>query len=176
MQKIHLLMVGLLSVSLFACAPMVADENSQIGIQSEQLDSLDEEAEALLDDAALEEELAQEDEEELLDGTESDENIADWVGVYQGILPCASCEGIETELILDDDLSYSRTVRYLGADEAEHTVDGQFSWISDTLIRLDAAADGSVYFVGDGLVQMRGQNGEAVDSPLAEQYILNKQD
>lgn len=175
MQKIHLLIVGLLSVSLFACAPMVADENSQIGIQSEQLDSLDEEAEALLDDAALEEELAQEDEEELLDATESDENIADWVGVYQGILPCASCEGIETELILDDDLTYSRTVRFVG-EEKETTVDGQFSWISDNLIRLDAAADGSVYFVGDGLVQMRAQDGSEMASPLSDKYILNKQD
>lgn len=28
----------------------------------------------------------------------------DWVGSYQGILPCADCEGIKTQIVLNKDL------------------------------------------------------------------------
>ncbi len=34
---------------------------------------------------------------------------AQWVGRYYGVLPCASCEGIETTLILQEDGSYLLT-------------------------------------------------------------------
>ena len=34
------------------------------------------------------------------------QNALDWNGTYQGLLPCASCEGIATELVLNDDGTY----------------------------------------------------------------------
>ncbi len=30
----------------------------------------------------------------------------DWPGTYQGILPCADCEGIKTQLLINKDLNY----------------------------------------------------------------------
>ena len=37
---------------------------------------------------------------------------AQWIGRYYGVLPCASCEGIETTLILQEDGSYLLTETY----------------------------------------------------------------
>lgn len=170
MRFLSILTIGLLGLSLSACAPMMFEDHASVGVENEYTDSIDAEANAL-ETYAEDEEIAEEEGEVAED---SAENALDWTGIYQGVLPCASCSGIETELILEDDLTYSRTVHYIGEQE-EKTVDGQFSWISDTLIRLDDAADGSVYFIGEGFVQMRGQNGEVADSPLADEYILRKQ-
>ena len=33
-------------------------------------------------------------------------NSLDYIGTYKGILPCADCEGIETELELNSDKTY----------------------------------------------------------------------
>ena len=32
------------------------------------------------------------------------QNSLDWEGVYKGILPCADCDGIETEIVINSDL------------------------------------------------------------------------
>ena len=45
---------------------------------------------------------------------DSAHNKLDWSGTYSGIMPCASCEGIETELHLGEDLTYTLITKYLG--------------------------------------------------------------
>ncbi|GGD94473.1 copper resistance protein NlpE [Planktosalinus lacus] len=35
------------------------------------------------------------------------ENSLDWHGTYQGILPCADCEGIQTEVTLHDNNTHN---------------------------------------------------------------------
>src|SRR5690606_19199026 len=41
------------------------------------------------------------------------QNSLDWMGTYEGILPCADCEGIKTTIILKEDGTYSSKETYL---------------------------------------------------------------
>jgi copper homeostasis protein (lipoprotein) len=52
----------------------------------------------------------------------------DWAGNYQGILPCADCEGIKTQILLNKDLSYVLETQYLGKDEKTFQAKGTFKW------------------------------------------------
>jgi len=44
-------------------------------------------------------------------------NSLDWPGIYRGVLPCADCEGIETEIKINADLTYVISSTYLGKNE-----------------------------------------------------------
>ncbi|MFT7364105.1 MAG: putative lipoprotein NlpE involved in copper resistance, partial [Algoriphagus sp.] len=62
-------------------------------------------------------------------------NSLDWNGTYKGVLPCASCEGIETILTLNSDQSYVLITNYLGRNDAlEQEKRGEFSWNEDSSI------------------------------------------
>lgn len=55
-------------------------------------------------------------------------NSLDWSGIYRGVLPCADCEGIRTEIRLNADLSYEMTTQYLGKSTELFTESGRFNW------------------------------------------------
>src|SRR6187431_1282003 len=56
-------------------------------------------------------------------------NSVDWVGTYRGVLPCASCEGIETELTLNKNKTYDLITRRIGkGDLGVKAISGSFSW------------------------------------------------
>lgn len=100
-------------------------------------------------------------------------------GTYKGVLPCASCEGIETTLVLKDGMAYELTTLYLGeADAKPETVSGIFILGENgTLVKLDAAGNGNTYFVGDNLLEMRNQDGSTGGRSEEENapYRLQKQ-
>lgn len=48
------------------------------------------------------------------DMTHNSKNPLDWNGTYRGILPCADCEGIKTEVTLHKDRTYEIARKYLG--------------------------------------------------------------
>lgn len=56
------------------------------------------------------------------------QNSLDLAGTYKGILPCADCKGIVTKIELNKDLSYTRTIEYLGKTNGLITSSGSFSW------------------------------------------------
>ncbi len=47
------------------------------------------------------------------------QNSLDWTGVYEGVLPCENCEGIETSIRLKKNLDYVLSQNYLGSTEVE---------------------------------------------------------
>ena len=49
----------------------------------------------------------------VIDSHTSDMSL-DWAGVYEGVLPCADCDGIETTLELKKDHTYVATYKYIG--------------------------------------------------------------
>ena len=54
----------------------------------------------------------------------------DWAGTYKGKLPCADCEGIETELMLHSDNTYMLSTTYLGKkDAAGINSNGKWRWL-----------------------------------------------
>ena len=46
-------------------------------------------------------------------------NSLDWDGIYSGILPCADCEGIKTDIQLHKDGTYRMARKYLGMGDSQ---------------------------------------------------------
>ncbi len=65
------------------------------------------------------------------DNAHNSRNSLDWDGVYEGVLPCEDCEGIETSIRLKKNLDYVLSQHYLGRTEAEENnlnETGKFEW------------------------------------------------
>lgn len=57
------------------------------------------------------------------------QNALDWSGAYKGVTPCADCEGIDTETILDNNLTFVIRTKYLGKEDRKVFVEkGAFEW------------------------------------------------
>lgn len=104
-------------------------------------------------------------------------NSLDWAGEYEGVVPCADCEGIETSLTLNMDQSYQLSTLYLGKDATAFTQQGQFEWDANgSVIRLLNQKDGpALYKVGENQLIQLDMQGQVISGDLAENYKLNKQ-
>lgn len=102
-------------------------------------------------------------------------NSLDWNGTYQAILPCADCEGINTVLTLNEDLTYSKNSKYLGEDDAVFQDKGSFSWDETGQIITLNNDDKNQYFIGENRIWMLDRDSKKITGSLAEHYILNKQ-
>src|SRR5690554_3245370 len=49
----------------------------------------------------------------LVDSEHSAQNSLDWSGTYEGVLPCADCEGIKTTIVLNQDGTFTHTAEYI---------------------------------------------------------------
>ena len=104
------------------------------------------------------------------------QNSLDWNGTYSGVLPCASCEGIETSLTLNEDDSYSLRMTYIGEDEPNrYDAEGSFSWNeAGNTITLENEEAPNQYFVGENYIAKLDSNGHRVTGDLSNRYILQK--
>lgn len=101
-----------------------------------------------------------------------------WQGVYHGILPCADCEGQETQLMLNGDESFEMTVTYLGKNEEPSTTTGKLQWNEqNTKVMLMDSQGQQVghYAVSQGTLTQLDNNGEPIKGDLAAQYTLKKE-
>ena len=106
-------------------------------------------------------------------------NSLDWSGTYQGNLPCADCEGIQTVLILNNDLTFLKKSKYLGKKDTIFEDKGSFSWSKTGQIITLNNQNTEHYFVGENRIWKLDENGNKITGPdasgLAQQYIFNKQ-
>ncbi|HHX58177.1 MAG TPA: copper resistance protein NlpE [Candidatus Moranbacteria bacterium] len=121
-----------------------------------------------------------------LDGNAA-RDVIDWAGVYKGTLPCASCEGIETEITLNEDGTYTQKESYITTKPGGGEVDiekGTFAWdITGTKITLVEDDDKNetdnddqkIYLVTEGQIQALDYEGKIITGELANDYILKKQ-
>ncbi|WP_020402151.1 copper resistance protein NlpE [Gracilimonas tropica] len=111
------------------------------------------------------------------EGTHTSQNSLNWSGAYSGILPCASCEGIENALVLHSDGSYSLSLTYLGEDEPNtFETEGSFSWNeAGNTITLENEEVPNQYFVGENYIAKLDANGERISGDLADSYLLRKE-
>jgi heat shock protein HslJ len=100
------------------------------------------------------------------------QNSLDWAGVYEGVLPCADCPGIQTRLTLSHDETYELSSLYLDRDKTPRVVRGRFSWQSNgNAITLDAQRGGQQFAVGEGRVALL-EAGAAPAWPQPAQRVL----
>jgi uncharacterized lipoprotein NlpE involved in copper resistance len=104
-------------------------------------------------------------------------NALDWEGTYVGTLPCADCEGIETELNINYDGTYSYKTTYLGKESEAEEVTGTFQWDENGSVITLAGLDGAPgkYKVGENRIWHLDMEGKQIEGDLADKYILTKQ-
>lgn len=97
-----------------------------------------------------------------------------WEGVYEGVLPCASCPGIETELTLSADNTYTLKTFYQENPDSENIEQGKFEWVADSdIIQLDNA-DETQFKIENQQIRQLNPDGEMIEGNLAEFYVLKK--
>jgi len=114
---------------------------------------------------------------EVIADAHNSRNALDWNGTYSGILPCADCSGIETQLMLKQDGSYKLTEIYQGKEGAEFERSGQLEWnaAGNTVTLLNDNVSSIQYFVGERRLFRLDREGKRITGDLAENYILQKQ-
>ena len=65
-----------------------------------------------------------------------------YCGTYQGVLPCADCEGIQTTLVIRNDRTYDLTSEYLGKEDGEFKTSGVYNMKQSDLIELVTPSSG----------------------------------
>jgi uncharacterized lipoprotein NlpE involved in copper resistance len=122
-----------------------------------------------------------------LEGTETSQSLPtgdnsetslDWAGTYFNTLPCASCEGIETWVTLNQDETFELKTNYLGLNDArEEIFTGKFTWdesgSSVTLKGLIGDYPGK-FKVAENQLWYLDQAGNRIEGELAEHYVLRK--
>lgn len=109
--------------------------------------------------------------------THNSQNALDWSGTYKGITPCADCEGIETKVILNKDLTFVIQTKYLGKDGAKVFEEkGNFIWDNTGGIVLLQGLKGrpSQFKVGENRLIQLDMEGKVISGVLAEKYVLIK--
>lgn len=104
------------------------------------------------------------------------QNALDYAGTYKGTLPCADCEGIETELTLTEDGKYTLKTTYLGKDATAFEKAGTYSWKEDgsTIVLSDITDAPNHYFVAENQIFQLDMEGNKIIGDLADKYILKK--
>lgn len=109
---------------------------------------------------------------------DTSQNALDWNGVYQGVLPCADCEGIKTTIILNQDLTFVKQVQYLGKDEQVFEEKGTFKWneTGSRIILEGIEQAPNQFIVGENQLIQLDMRGDRISGELADKYILSKID
>lgn len=104
------------------------------------------------------------------------QNSIDWVGTYEGILPCADCEGIKTVIVLNNDLTFSRTNTYLkNGKEDSFDEKGNIEWnAGGNKITLLSGNERFQFQVGENKLFALDMDGNRIKGVLADHYILTK--
>ncbi|MGE6382294.1 copper resistance protein NlpE [Shewanella baltica] len=103
---------------------------------------------------------------------DTSQNSLDWAGSYEGVLPCASCEGIQTLITLQSDNSFVQETVYLGKDEKILKLMGKAAW--DEKGQKITLEDGTQYLVGENQLIMLDTQGQRITGDLAANYVLKK--
>tara|TARA_R110002072_G_scaffold48716_9_gene133179 strand:- start:7490 stop:7933 length:444 start_codon:yes stop_codon:yes gene_type:complete len=101
----------------------------------------------------------------------------DWQGTYSGILPCADCEGIKTEIVLRDDNTYEIKRMYMGKDDTTFEEEGQLQWTEDggtVVLTNKENGHATLFKVGENHLKQLDIEGNPIEGELAEMYILRK--
>lgn len=98
------------------------------------------------------------------------EKSLNWVGEYAGTLPCASCEGINVNLVLNEDKTYQQRLEYVGEKDNVKEDKGTFTWIDSSHIKVDEF----VFEVSENKLVLLGEGEKKNEGELADDYILHK--
>jgi len=105
------------------------------------------------------------------------QNSLDWQGTYKGVTPCADCEGIETQITLNTDLTFVIRTKYLGKGDVKTLEEkGNFVWnkTGGNISLQGLKGRPSQYKVGENQLTQLDMEGKPISGALAEKYVLTK--
>jgi heat shock protein HslJ len=112
--------------------------------------------------------------------SDNSKNSLDWAGTYTGVVPCADCKGIQTQIVLNADKTYKLTRQYLEKEAISESFTGTFQWsIDGNVIRLNDLdeKDFPVRFkVGENILTQLDMDGNIITGENAQNYIISKLD
>jgi copper homeostasis protein (lipoprotein) len=113
----------------------------------------------------------------MLSNSHNAKNSLDYIGIYKGILPCADCEGLETEIVINENATYSLKTKYQGKGNKIFLQKGSFTWNKNgnTIILNNIENSPNQYFVSKNTLTQLNLSGQRIIGKLANDYILSKQ-
>ncbi|MHC6204376.1 copper resistance protein NlpE [Breznakiellaceae bacterium SP9] len=116
-----------------------------------------------------------------IDAAHNSRNSVNWAGVYRGVIPAADGPGINVEITLGNDETYSISYQYIDRSDEVFTGSGTFKWDdAGSTIALDfedkdAPAPFAPYYqVGENILIQLDMSGEKITGDLADNYVLKK--
>ncbi len=102
----------------------------------------------------------------------------DWVGEYEGVLPCDDCEGLYTNIILEPDGKTTLQRVYVGKEDEGYIAKSRLRWYEKYNLLYIREWDESFtkFYVGDGIMIQLDDNWNKRTGPDANQYNLRKVD
>ena len=98
----------------------------------------------------------------------------DWAGVYAGTIPAADGPGINVQITLRADESYSIVYNYIDRQN-NATENGTFSWDkAGSIITLKNTTLPPFYKVGENHLLQLDMKGNVIKGNFADMYILKK--
>ncbi|WP_101688268.1 copper resistance protein NlpE [Dysgonomonas massiliensis] len=105
-------------------------------------------------------------------------NSLDYFGVYEGVTPCADCEGIKVKVTINKDETFTLHNAYIKNGKEEQPTDftGKYVWNeAGNAITLEGVKDApSKFFVAEGRIIILDQEGNKIEGELADKYILTQ--
>lgn len=103
------------------------------------------------------------------------QNSVDWDGTYQGVIPCADCPGIKVTIVLNPDGTFQREDVYMDKKDGTINETGSFTWDkTGTIVTLKGKDQTSQFKVQEGNIVMLDTDGNIIEGPLAQNYVLQK--
>ncbi len=124
--------------------------------------------------------MANNQEQALQTNTEKTTADANYVGIYRGIMPCADCGGVITELTLQDDNTCIVKRLYIGRSEEVFENKGVYKWDQDNLeilLKLDGEQEeyNRFHYSDEGLSKL-DRYGQNIYTNLKNSYMLSRYD
>ena len=153
MKKIALIITALSTILLFSCKSETKTDNTF----NEQKEIVNE--------------------ENMMDGHTSI-NALDWEGTYEGTLPCADCDGIFTELTLNNDETFVlHQTKMLGDKKDKTSKEGLYQW-DETGSNISMEIDGktTMFKVGENKLILLDVNGNLLPQTKTDNTFLQKKE
>ena len=103
-------------------------------------------------------------------------NNAVFLGTYNGVLPCADCDGLQVSLTLTGG-NYTIQSTKLGKKQENKQDSGVYRTTTDKqYLQLDNQTDRLTFYIGDGYLELRQPDGEKIDPEQPdEDFRLKRQ-
>lgn len=102
----------------------------------------------------------------------------DWVGIYRGVMPCADCEGIKTQLELRSNNKYILTQKYMRKNDTIFKHKEDFDWNKKTkIISLNNSTNLNLnfkYIYENNKLKLLDSEGNKIQSEFEDLYSLKR--